>query len=127
MKKTQLHIDSFLIWLALPFFFFTSCIMAHTTERTCVSLSFSKTEKSTPFSIKNTSEPIGEEFPENSPTENHVISNTDIENIVDFFMIKNIFFFTACHLYNPTRVTINYKETYNMRFYPDIVSPPPKI
>ena len=59
--------------------------MAHTTEKTCVSLSFSKTEKSTAFSVKNTSEPIGKKFPKNPPIENDFISNSDIEETVDLF------------------------------------------
>lgn len=127
MKEPQIHINSILIWLILPFLFFSTCIIANTTGKMDCFVSFSEIEKTIAFSIKNTSEPNRKGLPEKSSTENNLISNPDIEEVTNLLMVKNIIFLNVFHLCFPRRVPINYEETYHMQFHSDIVPPPPKV
>lgn len=127
MEKIKIHSGSPFIWLILSFFLFSNAIMAHTSGTICVSLSFSKTEESIVSGITKTAIPIKKAFPENSSTENHIISNTDTGESIDFFAIKNNLFFTVTPFYTSKKGKINYKEIYNMQFHPNIVPPPPEV
>lgn len=127
MEKIKTHSSSPFIWLILSFFFFSNAIIAHPSGTIGVDLSFCKTEASTVSIITKTATPIKKAFPDNSSTENHVISHTDTGENIDFFAIKNNQLFTVTPFYTSKQGKINYKETYNMQFHPNIVPPPPEV
>lgn len=127
MEKIKTHSSSPFIWLILSFFFFSNAIIAHTAETICISKSFSKTEKSTVAGITKTAVPIKKAFPDNSSTENHLISHTDTGENIDFFALKSNLYFTLTPFYTLIQGNMNYKEIYNMQFHPNIVPPPPEI
>ena len=111
----------------MPFFFFTSCVMASTTKVNYSSVSCSLAQKSTVFIFKVSLQSTSNEFPENAPEEKYEISSDDIEDVVDTFIIKNIVFYASYITPYSVFLPINYKESGNMQCHREIVPPPPKL
>ena len=129
MKKLVLHINSLLIWLLLPLFFFTSCMLANAPKLTCNSISSSVVQKSIVFICNANSQSSSDEFPEDSPNKNNEISidEISIDDVIDTLIIKNIVFYTTYITEYSTFLPIKYKESGNMQCHLDIVPPPPKL
>lgn len=125
MTRKNLHIPFSRIWFLLPVLLFANCILANTSQATINTKSCKENQKSTINFLSNQSIPIGCELPKDSPSENH-LSNSDIEEIVDPFAVKN-FAPLDVSVCASTEVIIKYKEAGNRQYQPNIVPPPPKF
>jgi hypothetical protein len=125
MENKYLHIALLKTWLFLPFFFYNNCILANIDAVSCEYLSFSKMQKSVIFDFSDNSNPFKNDVPKDS-SENHLLSNVDVEEIVEPFALKNftlLSFFSSNHYKLLIRKS---KDASNIQFYLDIVPPPPK-
>ena len=126
MKNKYLHISLLKTWLLLPFFFLTTCILANTDGGSCEPLPFSKMEKSVFFDFADNSKPFKSELPQNSSSENHLLSYGEVEEIVDSLALKNLTLVSCFSCNDYTLLIRKSQEVSSIQFYLDIVPPPPK-
>ena len=125
MKNKTAHTQQLKLWLLLPFIFCAIWSLAP-TNRTSEPVLFSKLQISVLFAFADNSIPFKNTFPEDSSSQNHLLSNSDVEEIVEPFPVKHFTIISSCS-YNDDKLIIRKcQEASNIQFYLDIVPPPPK-